>query len=339
MTLATMRLLAIGTQPATHPESSADSWKPIDFTPSDVCNLSRVYVGTVAQFRVTPDNISDEALAIQRLKTTCGCTNVHVDLDAIPLKGSATLTGTIRSPSTPRTLNVSVELQVLGSDSGRRTWVKYPVVAHFVSSISIESKIDEVTPNGQSRISRIGNIIIQNISPNKVAVEAATFQCDNVRLSPRKLLLDPASSQSIAVEVEGTEESNGFARISIDDGREVHMVPLKVRIAGRAKAVPQVLILGGVTVKGDRAESTFPSQLAIRGEVLKNNTVVVASLPAMLENARLTVISPFEVNLKFDIAISPRKSRLRGLIELQVISSSKEVVQTLEIPVVGFVKP
>jgi len=133
-------------------------------------------------------------------------------------------------------------------------------------------------------------------------------------------------------------ERRGFLRVTVDGGREAQTIPLRVRMADSVSATPTTIVLGQVAVSAAHVKSAFPARVTLQGDSLSANSVVLKHLPPVLGNPRLVRASDQEWTLDCEIVISAETSEVQGVVLLEVVSHSQDILQVLEIPVVGFIK-
>ena len=298
-------------------------------------------MGTEFKFTAAVKNTSDEVLRIAQVGASCSCTDVGIDQKEIPAGGQAELRGVFRAKPGEQRIGSIVTVDVVGVRTGQFLSVKYPVSAELVSTVSITTSFHDAAPIPDSGYFEVGSVVVKSQSDDDLVVEVvpSNFEAKSVRISPTKSTLKKGETVTMDIEVDRMAERRGSLKVSIDEGREVHTIPLRVRMVDNVTVSPTTIVLGNVILNGGQVESTFPAHLSIRGKSLSVSTIVIRSLPEVLRRPRLAQVDEEEWALDCEILLSGEHPKVQGEIHLDVISPTQVVLQSIKIPIVGFVKP
>jgi hypothetical protein len=317
------------------------SWRPLHFhyNPDLPEQVFISYVGVDANVDIEFTNISHELLYVKSHRVSCSCTHVGIDkLRLNPLE-TAVLTGTIRSTLEPSVRNIRINVEVVGSESGRTNWIELPFSVEFLSSVDIENNLADYAPSSDISYVPIGNLSLHNRYDKDVEVEIQTIRTENVSFQPTQFTLKSGSSRIVFATLNKQEEAVGFVRIVLDAGREVHQVPLRIDSASKLKVYPSVLILGTIKPADDgQLASSFPATLTVRGGLLNDHQLLVSQLADVLDNPQYSYVGPEELKITFDISQSASNIGRDDIVQIDAVSESGDVAQSLKINVIGFIK-
>jgi|GEM_PF-1610499 len=315
-------------------------WQPLEFSPPLKLELPGLQMGTETTFAAVVKNSSDEALRVHQVSANCSCTDVQLDVTEIPAGGEAKLTGKLRVRPKEKKTSSIVTIGAVGVTTGWVSHAKYPVSAELIPTISLTSEFHDAEPIAGSDNHGVGHLTVKNTSDREVVVEVvpSNFEWKSVRVIPSKATLPPGASMSLSIEVDRMPERHGILTLTVDEGRETHTTPIRVLMSDSVRVSPATLVLGHVTATGSNVESSFPAHVSIHGKSLSENSVVLKKLPAVLHNPRLIRASDHEWTLDCDLNIFTENPRIQGVIGLEIVSPGQVVLQSIEIPIVGFMR-
>ncbi len=294
-------------------------------------NNNELFVGDDAAFSILLKNTGSEVLSIEDVRTSCSCVQTTVSDRTVENGGSVSLQGILRSPADAGVVEQVVELEIAGSKSGTRERQRIPVKKRFLSNLNVEV---HVRNSSESPIANHTDSVIEvtNLTSHELSVSVSEESLHGIQFTPSAFVVQPKGMQSVAWHSPPNSGVVAAARINVNQGREIRLIPLSLQVPGSAVPIPRVLILG--VISEESAGHRY--SVDVSGTILQNNTISVVSLPDALQVETVDRTSPMSHRFDFTLrAANSQNNRLTGTIEFHVISDSGSVLQMLRIPVVG----
>ena len=310
----------------------------LTYSPPNELSLPDAAIGTDAGFQFRVLNTAGEVIKFGRTSSGCSCTQVKTDSDVLAPGESAMFTGTIRGTLKGEgKIVVPIDVYSTGVSSGRLNVSHYRVRIGYVSSISISHNLVPGLPHAPTVRSRVGDIFVKNRSSKRITLGCEVVRGVGISVELGKNELASGATESIEVYAEGRTAEDACVQLMIDGRRELRTIAFMTQIVGGVSVTPRTLVLGEVTSNGNQVESRFPCRMKAVGELTNGRRLVIGSLPPIVKSAKSTVVSTSEIHVECELAVPSSGQSITGEIELRVETLEGEVLQTINVPIIGFV--